>query len=141
MTCANSAEPLGLIMENVTVSPDGKAKDWGIAIGVGTPQQILAVGPTLAIQNVFLFLSSSCSSSGNDTCLASNGGVYNSAASTTFTQTTLESWNGSHSDATSNYSSIYFNDRLHFGSSGSLQDFPLTVADPTIGMSLVSIFG
>lgn len=135
MSCANSAQPLGLTIENVTVSSDGKAVLRGVAVGIGNPQQVMSLSPTTSDSNAWLFLPSACSSTTNDTCLAFNGGEYNSAASTTFAQTTKDAWNGTHDSQAFNWSVIYFNDQFRVGTSAYFEGFPLSILDGSYGGS------
>jgi len=134
MTCANGADPLGLSWENVTVSNDGKAAARGIAVGIGSPQQIVALAPSIGDANTWLFNAADCVSASNSSCIGQKGGVYNATLSDTFVQTTEVAWNGTELSSQLDAGSyIFFNDDLHFGSNGSSLGFPLLLDQPGYG--------
>lgn len=135
MTCANKAPPLGLSWGNVTVSDDGKAIARGIGVGIGSPQQIVALAPSIGDDNTWLFNAADCVSAANSTCIGAKGGVFNKTLSHTFQQTTQAAWNGS--DQASEFESgsyIFFNDVLNFGDDGSSPGFPLYMDQPGYGL-------
>lgn len=126
MSCVNSAPPLRLAIENVTVSPDGMASHKGISISIGNPQQIISVIPTLYERNIRTYLPATCG--GNDTCLAIYGGAFDNSKSSTYVQTSKDAWNGTHNyDGAYAYASVYFNDQLRFGRNGSIMSYPMLI--------------
>lgn len=134
MTCANGSPPLGLAWENVTVSSDGKAIARGIAVGVGEPQQVIALVPSIGDDNTWLFNAADCVSASNDTCIGQKSGVYNASLSHTYVQTTKAAWNGSQQAGEfATDSPIFFHDTLNFGSNGSAAGFPLLLNQPDLG--------
>lgn len=134
MTCANAAAPLGLSLENVTVSSDGHAIARGIAVGIGNPQQIISLRPSIGDANTWVFNAADCINSSNSTCIGAKGGVFNSTLSHDYVQTTESAWNGTHQTQESG-SYIYFNDDFHFGSNGSVTGFPFLMDQPGLGES------
>lgn len=97
MACANDAPPLLLPWTNITVSKDGNAVARGIELGVGTPNQIFSLRPSIGDVNTWLFNLATCGSASNDSCIGTAGGAYDSQSSSTFQLTTQARWNGSQS--------------------------------------------
>lgn len=132
-TCNNTAAPLYLPWTNVTVSQDGHATSRGIAVGIGTPQQIVALIPSISDDVTWLYNAQDCVSPTNDSCLGYRGGVYNQLQSSTYRQTTQGQWNGTHRANELDAPYIYFNDNLYFGSNGTAYGFPLLLNQPGHG--------
>jgi len=63
-----------------------------------------------------------------DSCVGSEGGVFDPLLSSTFHNTTQAHWNGTNDGYPSNGEFDFFNDRLNFGSA-FLYGFPL-ILDP-----------
>lgn len=120
----------------MTVSEDGRAISRGVAVGLGTPQQILALAPSIVDDNIFVFNAQDCVSASNSSCIGLKGGVYNASSSHTFRKTTQAAWNGTQQAVELTQSTfIFFNDELYFGSDASLDGFPLIMNQPGHGKS------
>lgn len=125
MTCVNSALPLELKYENVTVSQDSKVVVRGIALEVGTPKQIMAMGVNTYWAFTGVTAATDCVSANNDSCIGAMHGVFNASLSQTYHPTTKEGWNGTW-NTYDNYpdSFTYFNDILACGNNISFANFP-----------------
>lgn len=132
MACANDVPPLLLSWTNVTVSKDGNAVSRGIEIGVGTPNQVFSLRPSIGDVNMWLFNLATCGSASNDSCIGTAGGAYSSGNSSTFELTTQARWNGSQS-INEEGSFIYFNDVIDFGQNGTAYGYPMFMDQPGQG--------
>jgi hypothetical protein len=132
MACANESPPLLLPWTNITVSKDGNAVARGIEIGVGTPNQIFSLRPSIGDVNTWVFNLAICVSASNDSCIGTAGGAYSSQSSSTFRLSTQARWNGS--QATNEPGSfIYFNDDIDFGQNGTAYGYPIFMDQPGQG--------
>lgn len=132
MSCSNKASPLGLSWGDVTVSADRKAIARGIEFGIGNPPQYVALVPSLADTNTWLFNAADCASAADSSCIGSKGGVFNQTASHTFLQTAQAAWNGTVQDGEFDYGSwLFFNDELTYGDDGSSFGFPFALHSTT----------
>src|SRR4051794_20633118 len=134
MACANNAPPLLLPWTNVTVSKDGNAVARGIELGVGTPNQIFSLRPSVGDVNTWLFNMATCGSASNDSCIGFAGGAYDPQSSSTYHLTTQARWNGSQS-TNEQGSFIYFNDDITFGHNGTAYGYPMFLDQPGQGKS------
>jgi len=132
MACANDAPPLLLPWTNVTVSKDGNAVVRGIELGVGTPNQIFSLRPSVGDVNTWLFNIATCGSASNDSCIGLEGGAYDPQDSSTYQLTTQARWNGSQS-TNEQGSFIYFNDDINFGRNGTAYGYPMFLDQPGQG--------
>jgi hypothetical protein len=134
MACANGVPPMLLPWTNVTVSKDGNAVSRGIEVGVGTPNQVFSLRPSIGDVNMWLFNLATCGSASNDSCIGTAGGAYSSGSSSTFQLTTQARWNGTQSVIEqSSGSFIYFNDVIDFGQNGTVYGYPMFMDQPGQG--------
>jgi Eukaryotic aspartyl protease len=138
MACANNAPPLMLPWTNVTVSKDGNAVARGIELGVGTPNQVFSLRPSVGDVNTWLFNMATCGSASNDSCIGFEGGAYDPQASSTYQLTTQARWNGSQS-TNEQGSFIYFNDDINFGQNGTAYGYPMFLDQPGQGKLPINI--
>ena len=129
MSCSSKVEPLQFTFQNITLTNDGRAQSNGIAVQIGTPPQTFALTPVTSFDNIFVNNIATCGSDSNSSCVALIGGGYDASASSTFTSTTHDAWNGSAEEGVDTLigaSAIYFNDVVTVASQ-KLQGFPLFI--------------
>ena len=130
--------PLQLAWSNTTVSIDGFAVTRGIEVGLGTPNQIFSFRPSSTVNNTRVNNVLSCVSASNDSCVGSDGGVFNPSISSTYQVSIKAQWNGSQidqEDSTGSY--VYFNDGVDFQSNGHVRGFPLVLdSEPGVGKQI-----
>lgn len=132
MACGNGVPPLLLPWTNVSVTKDGNAISRGIEVGVGTPNQVFSLRPSIGDVNMWLFNMANCVSASNDSCIGYAGGAYDSGKSSTFQLTTQARWNGSQS-TNEQGAFIYFNDDITFGQNGTAYGYPMFMDQPGQG--------
>jgi hypothetical protein len=125
MACANNAAPLQLPWTNVTVSNDGFAVSRGIEAGIGTPNQIFSLRPSVDLNNTFLFNIADCGSASNSTCIGGKGGVYDPSKSSTYAVTIKDRWNGTDGYEIGQGNFIFFNDNIEFQQNGTVDGYPM----------------
>jgi hypothetical protein len=108
-------------------------------LAIGNPQQVISLRPSVADANTWVFNSVDCGSSKNDSCIGQAGGVFDRQPSTSFRLTTEAAWNGTHDQSISEWSFIFFNDDIRFGSNGSSAGFPLYMDQPGWGSFILFI--
>src|ERR1700761_1481917 len=111
--CPNGAAPMFLEWGNVSVNLD-QTLTRGIQIGIGTPQQIVALRPATGDNDLYVVNEQACRPSYNDTCSGQFGGLFNVSASTTFVEVTQGQWNGTPEPNPSHLSFVYFYDDIAF---------------------------
>lgn len=136
MLCRNSASPLLLAWNNVTVSQDGVAITRGIEVALGSPKQVFSLIPSIGDNDMFVFNIADCISASNDTCIAERGGVFDSNSSTTYQLTTQSAWNGTYEVTQGSY--IYFNDELNVGYGGVVPGYPVFMDQNGYGKNIDS---
>lgn len=117
MACANGSTPLLLPWTNNSVSADGTVLSRGISFSIGTPPQPFSLTPSTLSDNLFINNAAECTAATNTSCIGQLGGVYDSAASTTFAEVNYAVWTGSREsvDLASASSYIFFDDAAAFG--------------------------
>lgn len=95
----------------------------GISIGIGTPQQVLALRPSSTDNDLYVVNVQACQPSYNETCSAELGGTFDCTASTSYVEVTQAQWNGTSEANPNNLSFIYFYDDLSFGNA-IVDNFP-----------------
>lgn len=95
MACSN-IQPIQLAFQNISLNSDFHAINYGVALEVGTPPQILSLTPTPFWNNTFVNPTSShrCNNT-NDTCLSITGGLFDYNASSSYVYSGAGTWNGS----------------------------------------------
>lgn len=132
MTCANTASPLLLPWENLTVSSDGQIIQRGIRLGFGTPEQLVSLRPRTSRSDIWLFDATDCD--GDPACIGISGGVYNVSASSTIINTSKQYWNGSYGTlAKDDGNNTYFYDVLHFNDDTSSSGYPFFMNPTKLG--------
>lgn len=129
MSCFSDVKPLQFTFQNTTLTDDGRAHSNGIAVQIGTPPQTFALTPSTLMNNTFINNIATCGSQSNSSCISVIGGGYDPSASSTFTSTTSDAWNGSAegvTDALLGTPAIYFNDVLTVASQ-KVPGFPLLI--------------
>jgi hypothetical protein len=121
-----------LPFENVTVSDDGVAIARGIAVGLGNPQQFLALVPSFAADDMFVTNIADCGADGtaNLTCLGTIGGAFSPADSDTYVRTTKAQWNGTADYDVDGGAYVFFNDDLRYASAALEKGYPLFMNEP-----------
>jgi hypothetical protein len=117
MACANGSTPLLLPWTNNSVSADGTVLSRGISFAIGTPAQPFSLTPSTLSDNLFINNAAECVAATNNSCIGQLGGIYDSAASTTFAEVDYAVWQGSREsvDLASASSYIFFDDAAAFG--------------------------
>lgn len=120
--------PLQLSWSNTTLSEDGLAVTRGIEVGIGTPNQIFAFRPSTTLNNTRINNVLGCITPTNDSCVGSNGGVFQPSKSSTYSVSIRAQWNGSQIDQeTSTGAYVYFHDAVDFQRNGHVDGFPLVM--------------
>jgi hypothetical protein len=117
MACANGSTPLLLPWANNSVSADGTVLSRGISFAIGTPPQPFSLTPSTLSDNLFINNAAECVAATNTSCIGQLGGIYDSAASTSFAEVDYATWRGSRDsvDLASASSYIFFDDAAAFG--------------------------
>ncbi|KAK5290191.1 hypothetical protein LTR99_011117 [Exophiala xenobiotica] len=113
-SCPNGAAPMFLEWGNTSVTID-QTLARGIEIGIGTPQQIVALTPSSNDNDLYVVNKQACQPSYNDSCAGLFGGLFNPTASTSYVEVTQAQWNGTAEPNPNHLSHIYFNDDISFG--------------------------
>lgn len=107
----------------------------GIEVGIGSPNQIFSFRPSSTLNNTRINNIKGCGSASNDSCIGSEGGVFDPSKSNTYQVSIKAQWNGSQideEDPTGAY--VYFNDDVNFQSNGHVEGFPLVMdSEPDVG--------
>ena len=122
--------------QNVTVNID-QTLSRGFQIGIGTPQQIVALRPSSTDNNLYVVNAQACRPTYNDTCSGEYGGLFNTTESTSYVEVTQAQWNGTYQPNPNHLSDIYFYDVLHFGTV-EVDNFPAFMDQPGYGRSLLA---
>lgn len=125
MACESSIEPLQLPILNSTLN-SGSTFARGIAIGIGTPQQILSLLPKTYVEQVVLSNTARCDLE-DPVCLSAFGGIYDSSESNSFAQVTMAQWNASTENENLRNEDLWFYDTISYGSNSSTDGFPLVM--------------
>lgn len=128
MACPNGSTALLLPWTNNTVSAVGNSLARGIAFAVGSPAQSFSLTPSTLSDNVFINNAAECGGTTNNSCIGQLGGVYDSSASTTFSEMSYADWPGSREtielESASSY--IFFDDAVGLKATGNkFASFPM----------------
>ena len=126
MACPNGSVALLLPWTNHSVSADGTIFSKGISFAIGTPPQLFSLTPSTSLDNAFVNSVAECGSATNSSCIGQLGGIYDSAASTSFAQVDYAAWSGSRESVNmaSGNSHIFFTDAAAFGPKNATNKFP-----------------
>ena len=125
MACESSVEPLQLPILNSTLNT-GSTFARGIAIGIGTPQQILSLLPKTYVKQIVLSNAAQCDAE-DPVCLSAFGGRYDPSKSDSFSQVTMAQWNASKDNENLRNEDVWFYDNIAYGSNSSADGFPLVM--------------
>lgn len=123
MACANSVAPLSLSWTNVSVHASSNVPVRGVEFRVGTPAQTLSLWPSFGDNNTWVPNSLDCDNSlSNLSCIATDGGIYITSNSSSYSFAAQSSWNGSNT-LTGIHTTI--NDKVSVGSNATIWGMPL----------------
>lgn len=118
MACPNGSTPLLLPWTNNSVSATpGAILSRGVSFAVGTPPQPFSLRPSTFSNNLFVNNAAECVAATNSSCIGQLGGIFDSAASTSFAKKDYAVWEGSRDvvNLASESSNIFFDDAVAFG--------------------------
>lgn len=132
MACANGVEPLQLPIRNETWQRKGwSTTSRGNLIGVGSPQQLIAVLPSFYWNDTVIHNGQGCNTTAQNyteaRCATMYAGWYDPVVSETYESKSSSQWNGT-DEPNTGYS--LFADDMSYGADGKIEQHPFMFTGP-----------